>query len=155
MDTTFKLNTMYYKLFSKIQPIKTVDLSSAVTTANSAMEAFQLKDPAAFKKQELIVENRDFSTKDLTEQQIIRVYIPYSDAIIASKDLEWGYEYFSVIKNEMLKKIAESGTSYNQLSFLRPGQENLVFRDLENFAGLELRLYSNKLSEGENGTEQQ
>lgn len=142
-----KLDMMYGQLLHKINgpPAQVVDsdIISGVTFFMNTDDAFSLNEPSLFlklpqKKLELSPKNDGF---------IIRTVISYELASRISKDYDEGVEKVIIIKNHLLCKAATliDFLDYD-LTFARPNNSG-YFRDMDDRAALELRLYVKKKKE--------
>lgn len=142
--TIQQLDAMYGNLFEKINEpviIKDDDMLSGITFFQDTDEAFMLNSPSLFIK---YPQNKlEISTKH--DGFIIRTCISYNNALLFCNDYIEGIQKLSIIKNHMLVKAANlvDLKECSLVTFKRPKVFG-VFRELDNTAGFEIRLYVKK-----------
>jgi hypothetical protein len=136
---------MFGNLFEKINEpviVKDDDILSGVTFFQDDDGAFTLNSPSYFIKYP--TENKLEISKN-HDGFIIRTCISYQNAILFCNDYMEGIQKLSIIKNHILYKASKlvDLKECSLVTFKRPNVSG-VFRERDNAAGFELRLYVKK-----------
>lgn len=141
-----QLDLMYGSfLEQKHTPIK-INLEDNVTVENYSTDTFVLKDSIGSIRR---VKNEILADNDFL---IVRVNVSYTKALEITKDYSSGIFFMSLLKNEMLTVASTyfDLDSCEKITFKKPGTEGSFFRELDNFAAYELRLYVEKTTKEKN-----
>jgi hypothetical protein len=150
-DLSYNTRPLFEAVDAGYIPLEWTHLGQGITCYSRSDEAFSLNPPIAGIT--LAVSNHPGLFKPTGDGFVLRTILGYAAACRYLENQAAGNLGVANLINSMLIAVYKTyGTSIQNVTFKRPGTESAdYFRELDNSAGLELRLYGEFKQASSNG----